>query len=36
MGFHDDHAALRRYLVDGGFSTREENTSCRTGGTVRL
>ena len=33
-GFHDDHAALRRYLVDEGFLTREDNVYWRTGGTV--
>lgn len=33
-GFHHDHAALRRYLVDEGFLTREENVYWRTGGTV--
>lgn len=35
-GFHDDHAALRRYLVDEGFLTREENVYWRTGGTVAV
>jgi hypothetical protein len=34
--FHEDHAALRRYLVDEGFLTREENVYWRTGGTVAL
>ena len=33
-GFHDDVAALRRYLVDEGFLTREANVYWRTGGTV--
>ncbi len=32
--FHDDVAALRRYLVDEGFLTRESNVYWRTGGTV--
>ncbi len=31
---HDDHAALRRYLVDGGFLTRDQNVYWRSGGTV--
>jgi hypothetical protein len=30
---HDDHAALRRYLVDDGFLTREDNVYWRSGGT---
>jgi len=34
MGFHDDYAALRRYLVDESFLTREANVYWRTGGTV--
>lgn len=33
---HDDHAALRRYLVDDGFLTREDNVYWRSGGTVEL
>ena len=32
--FHPDHAALRRYLVDDQFLTREENVYWRSGGTV--
>jgi hypothetical protein len=32
--FHEDVAALRRYLVDEGFLTREAGTYWRTGGTV--
>ena len=32
--FHDDYAALRRYLVDEGFLTREANVYWRSGGTV--
>jgi hypothetical protein len=30
--FHADHAALRRYLVDEGFMTREEGVYWRSGG----
>lgn len=33
---HPDHAALRRYLVDEGFLTREESVYWRTGGTVEV
>lgn len=32
----DDHAALRRYLVDEGFLTREHNVYWRSGGTVAV
>ncbi|WP_449065893.1 DUF2087 domain-containing protein [Planomonospora algeriensis] len=32
--FHDDHAALRRYLVDEGLLARENNVYWRSGGTV--
>ncbi len=32
--FHADHAALRRYLVDGGFLSRERGVYWRTGGRV--
>jgi hypothetical protein len=31
--FHPDYAALRRYLVDDQFLTREENVYWRSGGT---
>ncbi len=31
--FHPDHAALRRYLVDEEFLTREEGRYWRSGGT---
>ncbi|GAA2115644.1 DUF2087 domain-containing protein [Nocardioides bigeumensis] len=31
---HPDYAALRRYLVDDGFLTREEGVYWRTGGSV--
>jgi hypothetical protein len=32
--FHHDYAALRRYLVDEGFLTRDSGTYWRVGGTV--
>jgi hypothetical protein len=32
--FHPDHAALRRYLVDEGFLTRDAGTYWRSGGRV--
>ncbi len=35
-GFHDDYAALRRYLVDEGFMTREAGHYWRSGGTVQV
>jgi hypothetical protein len=31
--FHPDYAALRRYLVENGFLTREDNVYWRSGGT---
>jgi hypothetical protein len=34
--FHDDVAALRRYLVDEGFLDRHAGVYWRTGGTVEL
>lgn len=34
--FHDDYAALRRYLVEEGFLTREAGIYWRTGGTVEV
>jgi hypothetical protein len=34
--FHDDYAALRRYLVDEGFLAREHGEYWRSGGTVEL
>jgi hypothetical protein len=34
--YFNDHAALRRYLVDGGFLDREAGTYWRTGGRVDL
>jgi len=33
-GLFDDHAALRRYLVDEGLMSREAGMYWRTGGTV--
>jgi hypothetical protein len=33
---HDDYAALRRYLVDEGFLSREHGEYWRSGGTVDL
>ncbi|HET8561509.1 MAG TPA: DUF2087 domain-containing protein [Marmoricola sp.] len=33
-GFHDDYAALRRYLVDDGFLARDGGVYWRAGGTV--
>jgi len=33
---HDDHAALRRYLVDEDFLAREDGCYWRTGGTVEI
>lgn len=33
-GVYDDHAALRRYLVDEGLMSREAGVYWRTGGTV--
>jgi hypothetical protein len=33
---HDDYAALRRYLVDEGFLSRENGQYWRSGGTVTL
>ncbi len=32
--FHPDYAALRRYLVDDAFLTREDGVYWRSGGTV--
>ncbi len=34
--FHPDHAALRRYLVDHDFLTREEGRYWRSGGTFEV
>lgn len=36
LKFHDDCAALRRYLVDADFLSRSENFYWRTGGSVNL
>lgn len=33
---HPDHAALRRYLVENDFLTRERNVYWRSGGTFRV
>jgi hypothetical protein len=35
-GFHDDYAALRRYLVDEQFLTRDGGVYWRSGGTVAV
>jgi len=32
--FHDDYAALRRYLVENGFLSRDAGVYWRSGGTV--
>lgn len=34
--YHDDYAALRRYLVDEAFLTREGGVYWRSGGTVEV
>lgn len=34
--YHDDYAALRRYLVDEGFMTRDAGLYRRSGGTVEV
>jgi hypothetical protein len=34
--FHNDYAALRRYLVDGGFLARERGEYWRAGGRVDI
>lgn len=34
--FHSDYAALRRYLVENGFLTREANVYWRSGGTFAV
>ena len=34
LRYHDDHAALRRHLVDEGFMTRDGGVYWRSGGTV--
>ncbi len=36
LRFHSDHAALRRYLVDDEFLTREANVYWRSGGTFAV
>jgi len=35
-GFHPDCAALRRYLVENGFMTREDGVYWRSGGTFEV
>lgn len=35
-GFHADYAALRRYLVDDRFLTREDGVYWRSGGSVHV
>lgn len=34
--FHPDYAALRRYLVENAFMTREDNVYWRSGGTFEV
>ena len=34
--FHPDYAALRRYLVENGFLTREDSIYWRSGGTFEV
>ncbi len=34
--FHPDFAALRRYLVENGFLTREDSVYWRSGGTFEV
>lgn len=34
--FHPDYAALRRYLVENDFMTREDNVYWRSGGTFEV
>lgn len=36
LRFHPDFAALRRYLVENGFMTREDNVYWRSGGTFEV
>jgi hypothetical protein len=36
LRFHPDYAALRRYLVENGFMTREDNVYWRSGGTFEV
>jgi len=36
LGLHEDYAALRRYLVDEGFLSRDHGEYWRTGGSVDL
>ncbi|HEX3223615.1 MAG TPA: DUF2087 domain-containing protein [Nocardioides sp.] len=34
--FHPDHAALRRYLVENGFMTRDDSVYWRSGGSFEV
>jgi hypothetical protein len=36
QGFHPDYAALRRYLVENGFLTREDSVYWRSGGSFEV
>jgi hypothetical protein len=36
QGFHPDYAALRRYLVENDFMTRENNVYWRSGGSFEV
>lgn len=36
LGYHDDYVALRRYLVENSFLSREAGIYWRTGGTVEI
>ena len=36
LRYHDDHAALRRHLVDEGFLSREAGVYWRSGGTIEV
>jgi hypothetical protein len=36
MRFHPDYAALRRYLVENDFMTREDSVYWRSGGTFEV
>ena len=36
LGLHEDYAALRRYLVDEGFLSRDHGEYWRTGGSVDI
>lgn len=36
LRFHDDYPALRRYLVENGFLSRDAGVYWRSGGTVEI